>query len=200
MRILCACTGVALALIACSTSSAQVFNEVGDATDLLPGQLVTVGTTQIVGTVDAGDPDLYAFDWTGGELVIDTLGSDFDTQLHLFDGAGFGIGENDDAVGLLSELAFDLDAGNYFIGITGFNNDALDENGNPIFGFNNTFNDLNGNFIQGPEGNGALAAWDGGGGAGSYNINFSAPVGVPEPTSAFVLLGALGSAMIRRRR
>ena len=90
----------------------------------------------------------------------------------------------------------------YLLGITEFNNDAVDANNLPVFGFNNTFNDLNGNFIQGPEGNGPLAGWDGGGGdgPGDYQINFSAPVNVPEPASAIALLGLGAVAAVRRRR
>ena len=195
---------LALALAVCftATASAQIFNEMGDAPSLLPGQAVAAGTTQIVGDNLDGTEDLYSFIWGGGVLTIDTLGSDFDTQLHLFDGLGAGIGENDDSSGLQSEISLDLSSGTYFIGVTGFNSDALDSAGGAIFGFTNTFTDLNGNFIQGPENNpaGILAGWDGGGVTGNYNVNFSDAVSVPEPTSALILVGTAGIALVRRRR
>lgn len=173
-------------------ANADTFVEPGDAPALPPGQSLPAGTDAISGSfTDGNDVDLYSFTWSGGVLVIDTFGSPEDTQLHLFDGAGVGIGENDDAAvgGLQSEIALDLAPGDYFIGITTFNNDALDGFGGPIFGFNNTFTDLNGNFIQGPESTEPLADWDsqGFGAASDYVISFSAEVGDGgEPT--FTLL------------
>jgi len=196
----------AIAIIAgASSASASVYMEMGDATDVLPGQNVANGTTSIAGLNDGGgDPDVYAFAWSGGPLVIDAGGSSFDTQLHLFDFAGNGIAENDDSgnFGLQSEIALNLSAGNYLIGITGFNNDALDGGGNPVFGFNNTFNDDNGNFIQGPEGNGPLAGWDdaNSAGGGDYSINFSSAVNAIPAPGAAALIGVAGLAATRRRR
>lgn len=185
-------------------ADASVFNEIGDATDLQPGQDVVNGTTSISGlTVSTSDVDLYAFAWGGGSLVIDSAGSSFDTQLHLFDFAGNGIAENDDSAAFSpqSEIALNLAAGNYLIGMTDFNNDAVDGAALPVFGFTNTFNDDNGNFIQGPEGNGPLAGWDSSGfnTGGTYSINFSAAVDrVPAPGAAGLL--ALGGLIAARRR
>ena len=90
--------GVIAGLVFTTQVQAIPIVESGDATDLLPGQSVADGTTSISGSLGAGGDitDLYAFTWVGGILTIDTIGSAFDTQLHLFDGAGFGIGENDD--------------------------------------------------------------------------------------------------------
>ena len=189
------------------SASAAVFNEIGDATDLQPGQNVANGTTSIAGLNDGGeDVDLYAFAWGGGALVIDTVGSSWDTQLHLFDFAGNGIGENDDSAGSSpqSEIALDLVAGFYLVAITEFNNDAVDAGGLPIFGFTNTFSADNGNFIQGLEGNGPLAGWDlgffGTPVGGDYVINFSSAVdAIPAPGTAG-LIGLAGLAAVRRRR
>ena len=187
------------------TANAQIVNEIGDAPGLLPGQAVGPSTTQIIGDNLDGTEDLFSFIWGGGDLTIDTFGSDFDTQLHLFDGAGAGIGENDDSgfIGVQSEIALNLAAGSYFIGLTGFNNDALDSSGADIFGFTNTFDDLNGNTIQGPEDSpaGVLAGWSGGGDTGNYNINFSSAVSVsvPEPSSTIVC-GMFASCVLLRRR
>ena len=192
----------ALVAAAGTVANGQIFNEIGDATDVLPGQSVTNGTLQIVGFNGGGDNDVFAFNWSGGDLVIDARDAGFDTQLHLFDYSGNGIGENDDSVnyGLNSEIALTLAAGNYLIGITSFNNDALDGAALPIFGFTNTFSANNGNFIQGPEGNGTLAAWDGLSDGGDYNIYFSSAVNAIPAPGAMALLGLGGIAAIRRRR
>ena len=199
------CTAAVFGLAMAGAANATIFNEVGDATDLQPGQNVANGTTGISGLVDGGlDVDLYAFAWGGGALVIDSVGATWDTQLHLFDFAGNGIGENDDSVASSpqSEIALNLAAGFYLIGISAFNNDAIDAAALPVFGFSNTFSDDNGNFIQGPEGNGPLAGWDGANfnEGGDYRINFSVPVdAIPTPGAAG-LLGLAGLAAVRRRR
>ena len=199
-------TVAALAALA-GTAYGQVFNEIGDATDTPPGQSVTNGTMTIVGNDGGNEADVYGFSWGGGSLTMDTFGSTFDTQLHLFDIAGNGIGENDDSSnggsGLESQISLNLAAGSYLIGITSFNNDAQDAAGLDIFGFTNTFNDDAGNFIQGPEsnGHGVLAQWDAQGfGSGDYVIHFSSPVNAVPAPGAMALLGLGGLAAIRRRR
>ncbi len=196
---------IAALVAVAGSANAQVYNEVGDATDTPPGQSVTNGTTSILGFTDGVDSDVYGFSWGGGILTIDTFGTAYDTQLHLFDIAGNGIGENDDSVngaGLDSQISLDLGAGIYLIGITEFNNDAQDVGGNDIFGFTNTYTDLLGNLIQGLEGGGALAQWDGAifGGGGDYVINFSSAVNAVPAPGALALLGLGGIAAIRRRR
>jgi hypothetical protein len=152
------------------------------------------------------DVDLFRYNWGGGVLTLNTFSPPnlVDPQLHLFDGTGVGIGENDDAAGLQSEISLNLAAGAYLIGISSFNNDALDAVNGSVFGFTNTFDDLNGNFIQGPEpGAGLLAGWDNETSAspGSYVISFSSPtVTVPEPSlTALLSLGLVVTAFARRR-
>ncbi|MDQ7012603.1 MAG: DVUA0089 family protein [Planctomycetota bacterium] len=199
---------IAALVAVAGSANAQVFNEIGDATDTPPGQSVTNGTTSIMGTNMGADADVYGFSWGGGSLTIDSFGGadGFDTQLHLFDGNGNGIGENDDSsnggTGLESQISLNLAAGIYLIGITEFNNDAQDAGGNDIFGFTNTYLDDLGNFIQGLEGGGALAQWDGSsfGSGGRYVINFSSPVNAVPAPGAMALLGLGGIAAIRRRR
>ena len=117
-------------MVASQSLHASIINEgPGDA-----GQLT--GTAQMVGVIgggdtiqgtieDASDVDLFGFSWGGGLLEINTFGAFvFDTQLHLFDSTGAGIGENDDSGGLQSQIALNLAAGDYFIGISPFNIDA----------------------------------------------------------------------------
>ena len=202
-----------LAVVAMVATSANaygsIYNEIGDA-----GQLV--GTAQVLPALGGGDSivgnlipgsdvDLFCFNWQGGVLAMDTFtATGFDSQLHLFDAAGNGIGENDDSPngpGLRSEIALNLAAGTYYLGISAFNNDAVDAGNNDIFGFAGAFSDLNGNTIQAPQGAGPLAGWDGGtgSGGGGYTISFTGASVVPEPASLMIWT-CLGAALFVRRR
>ena len=62
-----------------------------------------------------------------GTMIVDTLGSDFDTQLHVFTGFELGfenlipVDNNDDTFGLLSQVEFPVDAGEcYELRVGGF--------------------------------------------------------------------------------
>ena len=92
---------------------------------------------------------------SGTAIAIDTLGSDFDTELALFDQAGVLLAENDDVFGLQSEiLTTGLADGTYFIAVGGFSSSFGD-------GFANSGGFSNGNFtlnVNGTPTSGALDA------------------------------------------
>jgi hypothetical protein len=123
------------ALLTTSTAAANVWNEVGDAGDLLATAQQTLGLgalTEINGTIDTSqDKDMYEIEISGPAVFSATViagGSLTDTQLFLFDAAGQGVYGNDDDVGPLSKLpAGDASgpsvAGIYYLAISGPDND-----------------------------------------------------------------------------
>ena len=206
------------AVLACSGMAfGQVWNEGPDAGSL-PGTaqvVVGVGTlTDIFGTTSPNDlVDLYLIriiDPVGFLAHTDPSGggtASFDTQLWLFDASGLGILANDDktgGTGFRSWLKLPADdgtmpvlpgVGNYYIGITGWNNDALSSGGDIFFAA--TFSE-----VTGPDGPGAgspLNGWSGGGANGSYQIHLVGAEFIPAP-GAMALFGLGGLLAMRRRR
>lgn len=223
MKYLLTFASLALLGAAQSASAAHIYAEVGDAGQTLAtAQLVPGGTEIITGFGTSADPDsadIFAFNWGGGGLLIDTFQADteMDTQLQLFDSSGFGILGNDDHGGACTgtpggdfqsclDLSAGLAAGTYYLAITGFNNDALDASNNLIFPcLFGTSDQCAADPLAGP-----LAGW---GDAtpsddtSSYTINFSAatsdggPAPMPEPGILVLLgIGLAGLAITRRRR
>jgi hypothetical protein len=196
---------VTLGTVLALAGSAQAFShaEVGDAGDL-PGTaqaVFGVGPLEsITGEITpVSDPDLYRITITDpGAFSATTVGgAAFDTQLFLFHLDGTGIASNDDSVGTQSTLPAghalysSLLAGEYLLGISGFNIDPF-SGGSNIFacGFN---------VVCGPTDPGPLTSWMGGGNAGTYTITLTGAAGVvPEPTAA--LLFALGFGVIGSAR
>lgn len=202
------------ALVVTSANAyAVTINEIGDA-----GQ--TIDTAQIVGGVQSGDNilgsltqgdvDLYRFTIAAGVLTVNTFTGPqvSDPQLFLFDSAGDGIGENDDAFGggFQSEISLNLGAGTYHLGISVFDNDPLNSSALEVFSGNGFFIDLNNNTIQAPNTTNALLdSWiTGFSGTGNYNITFvaaTAPELVVEPTTLMLFgLGLITLAYSRIRR
>ncbi|NES82734.1 MAG: hypothetical protein F6K10_15745, partial [Moorea sp. SIO2B7] len=173
-----------IALGIAGTAQAATFNEVGDAGQTLgTAKSLGNGITQINGTRDGDDPDLYSFFWNGGTFSADTLGSSlFDTQLFLFDSDGLGVIANDDGGFpfpdvFRSGFSINLSQGLYYLGITEFNSDPFSSGGTIFaggFGSDQT--------PTGPGGALPLNGWSAAStSGGSYQINISGTAAVPEP-------------------
>jgi hypothetical protein len=198
--------------------SPQTHLEVGDAGQLpATAQATDSGSgslASIVGATSGADlVDMYQInirDFQNFQAGTGAAGGSatFDTQLWLFDSAGNGVLANDDCAlgcGLQSHIqgptpipaeAGGLTAnGNYYIAVSGFNNDPTSAGG-AIF-TQTAFTDLSG--PDGPGGGSPIAGWGGGGAFGSYTIGLVGANFVPEPaTLGLVALGGL--AVLRRRR
>lgn len=121
------CSGIAAAVIlaAAYPAYASLYFEVGDAgTTAETAHYISWDTATISGAIHENDgADVYGFEWAGGFFLADTTGSDFDTMLSLFDYSGAMLAFNDDfEQPLFSQISLDLDAGNYFLGITYYPN------------------------------------------------------------------------------
>ena len=139
-----------------------------------------------------GDSPENALSWgvvgVAGDLIdINTFNSAGDTELGIFDAAGNLLGNNDDTIGLLSQIVFDAsEEGTYYIATGNYNTtfgSGFVAGGGPT-GEAVTLT-VNGVDVDGiVEGTGAF--WT------SFNI-------VPEPSS-LSLVAVAGLALLRRRR
>lgn len=197
-----------LALAAVATSSfAGVWNEVGDAIDLVPGQQ-TIGAGSldaISGNLDANDVDMYCINIVDEAHFSASLigGATFDSQMWLFNEQGFGVAFNDDGnngASLQSALSSLLvnSNGHYLLAVSKYDRDAVDGAGAALW------NDSPFGSERAPDGPGAanaLAGWTGSTTAGgSYRIALTGTeyCAVPEPGTIAAL--GLGAAVLLRRK
>lgn len=164
----------------------------------------------VTGSIDsASDADMFAIYISDpAAFSASTTGSTvFDTQLFLFDASGIGIAANDDIlngggqynpwsalpVGSIPNLT----AGLYYIAISSWDYDPVNESGN-IFTDDDTYNAVV--FNMGPGGGSPVETWEGtgalNGALGAYQINLTgaeyARVNIPEgPTIAMLAIGAI---------
>lgn len=197
---------LALALLVASPALAQVWNEVGDAPELVPGQ-ATVGVgplTAISGSLTPSNADLFCIriDNPGAFMATTVGGTSIDTQLFLFDANGLGISHNDDdpTTGVLQSTVtgiFVPSPGLYLLGVSAYNYDPVNASSALIWA-NTPYN-----VERAPDGPGApgpLAAWTGTHSATDvYRVSLTgASFCIPEPGS-LALIALAGLALIRRR-
>lgn len=196
-----------LALLALGSGSAFAAPhlEVGDAgQSLVTSQALGAGISSINGSI-SGDADMYRFNWGGGAFYVNTQGTDFDTQLFLFNSSGAGVWGNDDGLPGLGSYIEDaaLASGTYYLAISGFDLDPYSASGlmfqshpySPQYAALNPGEPLTG--WSGYE-------YDG----GAYQLNFRSATGetvetgsVPEPgTLALLGLGLIGMFAGKRRK
>jgi hypothetical protein len=207
-KISTAVSAVALAAACATSAHAAVWNEVGDANQLLPtAQIVSTGTNRINGSIQpAADVDMYRIQVGAGLFTASTVGlSSVDTQLYLFDATGHGIVGNDDAANnvLQSTISANLAAGIYYIAISAFNSDPTSAGGR-IFPDTTDFSGDPQWTPTGPGGAGVLTGWTAPGGAnttqvGAYGIQFNVST-VPEPATLGLVGLALAGALVTRRK
>ncbi len=131
---------VALGVLLAAPAMAQ-WVEQGDAGDLPGSAQVPVGggpLATIAGTLDANDVDMYCIriDDPAGFLAGTCNGASYDTQIFLFREDGLGIGMNDDACGLQSQIGAATTAcpnfagpGQYLLAVSRYNRDPVDAAG-----------------------------------------------------------------------
>ncbi|SEO54157.1 PEP-CTERM protein-sorting domain-containing protein [Nitrosovibrio sp. Nv6] len=122
----CSALASAVVLAGAYPAYASLYLEVDDAgTTAETANYISWDTATISGAIHASDgADVYGFEWAGGFFFANTDGSDFDTMLSLFDYTGNLLAFNDDLGGgaFYSQVSMELDAGNYFLGITYYPN------------------------------------------------------------------------------
>lgn len=188
------------ALLAAAANS-QVWNEVGDAPELPPGQM-TVGNgplNTISGTNLDNDVDMFCIHIDQATFSASTVGgATWDTTLWLFTMAGVGVVMSDDAASTLQSRisnAFVPSSGDYLLAIGQFGRDARDAANNSLF--------LNYGYPEAAASNtNPLDHWSGNTPAGgAYRIALTgASYCTPVPEPATIAAVGLGLAVLGLRR
>lgn len=198
--------GLAALIAVHSLGTAQVWNEVGDAGDLLPTSQTTLGEdalTTIIGSV-ASDSDMYQINIVNSGAFSITVASGWDSTLYLFDNTGRGVVADGDGAGAFQpRINF-----NNVTPVTGLmhviiGNGSVDE----PWAVQGHMWDHENPANVGPNAIGAnnpLDHWvDIGGFSGSYTVTLTGCefAAVPEPSSIVAIgLGVVGFVVSRRRR
>ena len=185
-----------------TTATAQITGStLGAALSEIRG---TLNTVLMVDSTPRNEVDLYKIfidDFSSFSARTVSSNPD-DTALFLFDFNGRGVYTNDDnSLDLLSFLPAGgpLSNGFYYIGVSVGGFTALDAASKNVF-LTGSFTDV----LAGDGAAGALASWDQGfatlsEGGLAYDIALTgAVVGIPEPTTALLLLAGLGGLAARR--
>jgi hypothetical protein len=162
----------------CAGNCPQGWQEQGDAGDT-PATAQNINGSgslpAIVGTITAGDADLYHFRICDAASFGATTvgGAGWDTQLFLFDSTGHGVASDDDdpqGTGLQSRLTsqFVSGAGDYFLGISGYDRDPLGSTTSGEIWADMPFNVER--RPDGPAAGEAIGSWGGSPAIGSYTI------------------------------
>jgi len=205
------------ALVVVSLVSSVTFAGYTEVSDVgaLPGSaadLTGTGDTQIFGTAGNSDVDMFKIYITAPTAFsASAAGSDFDTQLQLFDALGYGVYANDDDTVIFEPSLLPAghalsptSAGTYFLAVSYWSDDPLSTGGEIFAG---SFNDVM--EPTGPGGSSPISGWDGGGtGSGNYTITLTGvgvapdgPPAVPVPGSALLCCAGLAlMRSVRRRR
>ncbi len=197
-------TSIALALLIAIPISAHaaVWNEVGDAGQLLGTSQIVTGAgplTNIIGTITpVNDVDLYGFSITNAGLFSASLNinggsTNFDAQLWLFDANGIGVAAIDDSVNMGGDggtltSTFVTGTGLHYIGVSSWNNEATSAGG-LIFPDHDGLVLLSNIEVTntGPGGASPLSGWNNSGaGGGIYNIALNASSPIPEPSTIII--------------
>ena len=204
------------ALGATASHASLIYNEVGDAGEVIASAQSILGTgalDAIQGSLQTSSPsdyaDLFAIYLTSGQTfsATTTMSSlsynNFDTALFLFDGAGFGLLANDDDGGPQSTLSGFVPSysGLYYLAIAGAGYDPISAGGSifPSMIFGGQFGPTGPGGAQPLSGWQSITSeWD------AYEIVLTGAsyvtASVPEPSSSLLVGSALAAVVVTRRR